>query len=184
MAFVGAWATGAAITSQSYSAVHDTISRLAAIGADTRPLMTTGMVVFGLAVPLYGLALRRALPGPAWIAAVTAGVATLGVAAAPLNHSDLVDGVHLVAAGVGYVALALVPVFAHKDLVAAGHRVLAGFGSIAAGVAGLSLITSLVVEQSGLFQRIGLTAGDSFLMASVPTVALLARRELTTSRRS
>ncbi|MEP1124318.1 MAG: DUF998 domain-containing protein [Ilumatobacter sp.] len=173
-AFVGAWALGGIITGRRYSPVHDTISRLAAIGADTRPLMTTGMVVFGIAVPVYGIAIRRALDGPAWISAVTAGLATLGVAAAPLDHSPLVDALHLAAAGVGYVALALVPVLAHSGLVAAGHRRLAMFGAVAALTAGASMITSLVVDQSGLFQRIGLTAGDTFLIASVPAIASLA----------
>ncbi len=183
MAFVGAWAIGGNITSRNYSPVHDTISRLAAIGADTRPLMTAGMVVFGLAVPVYGLVIRRAVPGPAWISAVTAGVATLGVAALPLDHSSLVDSLHLVAAGTGYVALALVPVLARSGLVGSGHRRLAGFGSVAAIVAGAAMVTSLLVDQSGLFQRIGLTAGDAFLVASVPAVASLAVRNSPTRSR-
>ncbi len=176
VAFVGAWAIGGTITSREYSPVLDTISRLAAIGADTRPLMTTGMIVFGLAVPVYGVVIRRAVPGPAWISAVIAGVATLGVAALPLDHSSLVDSLHLVAAGVGYVALALVPVLARSGLIASGHRRLAMFGSVAAIVAGASMVTSLVVDQSGLFQRIGLTSGDAFLVASVPAIASLSNR--------
>ena len=105
------------------------------------------------------------------------GLATLGVAAAPLDHSDLVDGLHVIAAGVGYVTLAAVPLLAFRPLVAAGHHRLAAFGAAMASVSAVALPTSLVVSQTGLFQRIGLTAGDAFLVASVPVVrALRAQR--------
>ena len=46
--FVGAWIASAAITSMPYSSIDDAISRLAAVGADTRWLMTAGMVTFGV----------------------------------------------------------------------------------------------------------------------------------------
>ena len=175
VAFIGAWALGGAITTRDHSPVEDTISRLAAVEAPTRPLMTAGMVVFGVAVPVYALALRRSLPGRAWIAAAVTGVSTLGVAAAPLDRSDLVDDLHVVAAGAGYVSLAVVPLLARSGLIAAGHRPLAMFGVTMSAVAAVALPTSLVVSQTGLFQRIGLTAGDLFLTASVPVVARLLR---------
>lgn len=174
--FVAAWAIGGLITSRAYSPVEDTISQLAAIGAPTRPLMTAGMIAFGVAVPAYAVALRRALPGRAWIAAASTGIATLGVAAAPLDHSALVDGLHLVAAGTGYITLAAVPLLARKNLIAAGHTGLAAFGTAMAAVSAAALPTSLVVSQTGLFQRIGLTASDLFVIASVPTVASMANR--------
>jgi hypothetical protein len=50
---------------------------------------------------------------------------------------------------------------------------LAAFGLAMAVVSAVALPTSLVVSQSGLFQRIGLTAGDLFLIASVPAVSKL-----------
>ncbi len=174
-AFISAWALGGAITSRDYSPVEDTISQLAAVGAPTRPLMTAGMIVFGVALPVYAGAMRRSLPGRAWIAAATTGVATLGVAAAPLDHSDLVDGLHVVAAGAGYVTLAIIPLLARTALIAAGHHRLAAFGLATAAVAAVALPTSLAVSQTGLFQRIGLTAGDLFLIASVPVVVKLLR---------
>src|SRR5258708_7519274 len=62
-AFVGAWALGGALK-EGYSPTNDAISRLAAIGASTRPLMTSGFVCFGIAVPAYALALRRRLRRP------------------------------------------------------------------------------------------------------------------------
>jgi len=176
VAFIGAWAVGGAVTSRSYAPVEDTISQLAAVGAPTRSLMTAGMITFGVAVPTFALALRRALPGPAWIAVAATGIATLGVAATPLDRSELVDNLHLVFAGAGYITLAAVPLLARKALIAHGHDRLAAFGLVMAGVSAVALPTSLAVSQTGMFQRIGLTAGDLFLIASTPVVATLLRR--------
>ena len=50
--------------------------------------MTAGFIVFGVAVSLYGVAVRRTLAGWAWLAAVVCGVATLGVAAVPLGRGS------------------------------------------------------------------------------------------------
>lgn len=175
VAFIGAWALGGTITSRVYSPVDDTISQLAAVGAPTRPLMTAGMLTFGVAVPIYAVALRRALPGHAWIAAAATGISTLGVAATSLDRSELVDNLHLVAAGAGYVTLAAVPLLARRALVAAGHARLAAFGVTMSAVSAVALPTSLVVSQTGLFQRIGLTAGDLFLIASAPVIFTLRR---------
>jgi hypothetical membrane protein len=65
VAFVAAW-LGAGLATGGYSAVEGAISDLAAVGAPHRGLMTLGFVVFGVAVPIYGLALRRVLPGWSW----------------------------------------------------------------------------------------------------------------------
>lgn len=176
MAFIGAWAIGGIVTSRRYSPVEDTISQLAAIGAPTRPLMTAGMVMFGVGLPAYAFALRTVLPGRAWMAAAATGISTLGVAALPLDHSDLIDSLHVVAAGLGYITLAAVPLLARRALTAEGHDRLAAFGAVMAAVSAVALPTSLVVSQTGLFQRVGLFAGDLFLIASVPTVVSLARR--------
>ncbi len=82
-AFVGAW-TAAGLRTRGYSPVTDAISDLAAIGASTRSLMTAGFVVDGIGLTAFGLSMRTAVEGRAWMAAVATGVATLGVAAAPL----------------------------------------------------------------------------------------------------
>src|SRR4051794_31795517 len=105
-AFIGAWATGAAVTARDYSSVHDAISRLASVRADTRPLMTAGFVIFGVALPVYASALRRAIGGSAWITAAATGIATLAVAATPLDWNHTVDHLHGVVAGIGYVTIA------------------------------------------------------------------------------
>ncbi len=75
--FIGAWAVGAAVTSASYSSIDDAISRLAAVGSETRWLMTAGFVTFGLSLPVYGWALRSTVPGGAWITATATGLASL-----------------------------------------------------------------------------------------------------------
>ena len=176
IAFVSAWVVGGLVTDRNYSPVDDTISRLAAVGAETRPLMTAGFVAFGLAVPAYAAALRRAIPGPAWIAAAATGVSTLFVAALPVDRSSLVDALHAAAAGTGYLTLVAVPLLAARPLRRLGHSTLASFGVGLAAVSTLSLATSLAVDATGLFQRIGLTATDAWLVASVPAVHALVRR--------
>jgi hypothetical protein len=168
--FLGAWVVGGALTT-GYSPVEDAISRLAAVDASTRGLMTAGFVTFGVGVPLYGIALRQRLPGRAWVAAVATGLATLGVAAAPLDHSSTVDLVHGSFASAGYATLAAVPLLAAGPLRRAGRAGWAAV-SLTAGVASaLCLLATLAGSHHGLFQRAGLTIGDAWLVASA--VALL-----------
>lgn len=171
--FVAAWVVGGFVA-DGYSPADDAISRLAALDVPTRPLMTAGFVTFGVAVPLYGLALREALPGPAWTSAVATGLATLGVAATPLDASATVDLLHGVFASTGYVTLAAVPLLAAAPLRRAGYG-RAAVASIAAGaVSGLCLLATVAGRRHGLFQRAGLTAGDVWLAASA--VWLLRRQ--------
>jgi hypothetical protein len=168
--FLAAWAVGGAL-SKGYSPVDDAISRLAAVHATTRGLMTAGFVTFGVGVPLYGLALRERLPGPAWMSAMATGVATLGVAAAPLDHSSTVDLVHGGFASAGYATLAAVPLLAAAPLRRMG-RARPAAASVAVGVAsGLCLAATLAGSRHGLFQRAGLTIGDAWIVASA--VAML-----------
>ena len=170
VAFVGAWLTGSLTTSRDSSMIDDAISRLAAVGADSRPLMTAGFVCFGVALTAYALAVRDAVPGRSWIAAAATGVATLAVAALPLDHSDLVDRLHGVAAGIGYVTLALTPALSVAPLRRLGATRLAAGAVVATTVSAIALPLSLVTESTGLFQRVGLTATDLWIVASVPAV--------------
>ena len=163
--FVTAWAVGAAVTSVDYSSIDDAISRLAAVGADTRPLMTTGFVVFGVGLVLFALGIRR-FGGAAWIAAATTGVATLAVAAAPLDRSATVDGLHGLFAGIGYVSLVATPLCAVGFLRRRHDRALVVGAFVAAVVAATALALTPVVDANGLFQRIGLTAGDVWIVAA------------------
>ena len=101
-AFIGTWATLGA-TRSGYRPIHDAISRLAERGAATAPAMTAGFVVFGTAVPLAAAAFKQHVRGPAWIPTLLTGLATLGVAATPLDTSPAIDRLHGVFAGTGYV---------------------------------------------------------------------------------
>ena len=170
-AFIGGWITSAAITDRSYSSIDEAISRLAAVGADTRVLMTAGFIGFGVALPVYGHALRRAVPGPAWATATLAGIATLGVAATPLGRSTTVDTWHAVLAGVGYVALAATPLLAAGPLLRSGNTALARFGLAVGSVSAVSLALASTSLPTGLFQRLGLTATDAWIVASAITIA-------------
>ena len=162
-AFVGAWIVGAATSSIPYSVINDPISRLAAVDAPTRPLMTAGFIAFGIGVPACALRLRTLVPGSAWVAAAGAGVTTLLVAATPLDRSALTDQLHGVAAGSGYVFLAAAPLLAAGPLRRHGHRLFAAL-SVAAGLtSAICLPLSLSGLPTGLFQRIGLTAGDTWI---------------------
>ncbi len=166
VAFISAWLVGGAEHGGGYSPVDDAISRLAAIGASSRPIMTAGFVGFGVAVPVYAMALKAAVPGPAWKTAVATGAATLAVAAFPLDTSSTIDQVHAAMAALGYVTLAATPLLAARPLAVAGHRRAASL-SVAVGVgSGLCLVGTLAGPAHGLLQRIGLTLGDAWLISS------------------
>jgi hypothetical protein len=169
--FVGAWVVGAALTSAPYSSVDDAISRLAAVGTDTHGLMTAGFVTFGLALPMYAWALRSAVPGRAWITATATGLATLAIAAAPLDRSDAVDRLHGIFAGLGYVTLAATPLLAVRPLLAMGHRRLALSGLVAGIASAIALALTTTPLPSGLFQRIGLTVSDAWIIATALAIS-------------
>jgi hypothetical membrane protein len=167
--FLATWAIAGA-TTDGYSAVTDHISDLAAVHASTRVAMTTAFVALGIGTCLYAVALRSVLRGPAWIAAVVSGLATLGVAAAPLDHSKAVDKLHGAFAGAGYVTLALTALLAVAPLDGAWAKLAAACGTLCA----VSLALSLGGPAQGLFQRAGITAGDVWIVASA--VAIIRRR--------
>ena len=163
-AFIAAWSILGARKS-GYSPIDDHISRLAAQGVTERPVMTAGFLAFGIGVPVYALALRRALHGPAWMAAAATGVATLGVAAFPLD-GPAGDSAHAVAAGLGYATLAATPLLAARPLARAGLERWSRFSWAAGAASGACLIATTVGPATGFFQRAGLTVGDAWLVAS------------------
>ena len=173
-AFVAAW-VGAGAATDGYSPVDDAISRLAAEGAATRAVMTAGFVAFGIGVSLYAIALRRTLPGRAWVAAMASAVATLGVALFPLDHSHLGDRMHASFAGAGYAALAATPLLAARPLWRRGHRGAAIASIVIGAASGLCLAATVVGPAHGLFQRLGLTSVDAWLVA---TAVMLGRGHL------
>lgn len=159
MAFVAAWAIAGA-RRDGYSSVDDAISRLAELGASSRPLMNVGFVTFGVAVPTFAVAARDMLGAPASASLVVAGLSTLGVAATPLGPGS--DTAHGVLAGIGYVAMAATPVLAD------GRR-----GALVSAIAAASLVATTIGPAHGLFQRFGLGVVDAWIVAT----ALRQRRE-------
>lgn len=163
-AFVSAWAILGA-RAGNYSATQDAISRLAATGAPTRSAMTTGFVVFALGVPISAIALREEVPGGAWILATATGLATLGVAAFPLG-SPVSDRVHGAFATIGYATLAAIPLAAARPMNAQGRIGWARFSVISGVISSVSLLATVVGPWHGLFQRIGLSVADAWVIAT------------------
>ncbi|MFN2507017.1 MAG: DUF998 domain-containing protein [Acidimicrobiales bacterium] len=167
--FVAAWSTAGALTKR-YSPVQESISRLAAVRAPTRWLMTAGMVCFRVTVPAYSVALRDSLGGPAWLAATATGLATLGAGVVPLGTSSTADGVHYGFAVVGSASLALTPVLAAQTLSARGHGGAAAASRLVGALSGAFLAAAAFPPIHGLSQRIGLTLAEGWLAASAVAI--------------
>jgi hypothetical membrane protein len=180
--FVGAWVAGGDLR-KGYSPIEDAISRLAELGASTRPLMTLGFVGFGVGVPVYAVALRQQLNGRAWLAATGTGLATLGVAAMPLGVSSAGDRLHGVAASTAYITLAATPLLAVRPLRASGHAVAAAMSAAAGTMAAFSLAATALGPRHGLWQRVGLSAGDAWLVASAAVIISAGTKSPSSSAR-
>lgn len=155
--FIAAWAVMGA-TAAGHDPTRDAISRLAALGAPTRPAMTAGLVALGAGIALYGFALR---PSPTWALPVASGALTLVVAALPLESRY--DTAHGVAATLGYATLAAVPVVVGSRYA----RPVWARMSVATGlVSGALLLASVLVSRDGLYQRMGLTVAQLWVAIS------------------
>jgi hypothetical protein len=98
-------------------------------------------------------------------------VATAGAAVFPLGASPWAE-LHGICAGAGYLALAATPLLAARVLTAAGDRRAAMLSTGAGVVGGCCLVASLVSDDNGLWQRLGLTTLDLWLV--VASAILLA----------
>jgi len=164
-AFVGAWVVGGLLT-EGYDPVREAISQLAREGAPTRILMTSGLVAFGVLLPVWAVVLgarlgSRSVQG----AATVAGLATLAVAALPLTREPggTQDLLHAVAAGTGYLAMALTPLLAVRPLRSAGRPRAAVASAVVGATSGAALIGTLLVEDAaGGLQRLGLGVVDGW----------------------
>lgn len=168
VAFVSGWALNG-LRIDGYDPLNDAISQLAREGAPTRTSMTLAFLAFGVLVPLWAGTVAKEMDAPALRpVVVTAGLATLAVAAIPLSRDPggTQDLLHGVAAGIGYVAMALTPLVAAVALRRTGHRV-AALASLGIGtVSVVSLVATLFVDGSGGFQRLGLTVVDAWHVAA------------------
>jgi hypothetical membrane protein len=165
--FVGGWMLAGAMR-PGYSALLEAISQLAREGAPHRGIMTTAFVAFGVTVPVFAPVLADSLgAGKALrVSATVAGLATLGVAAAPLSASGagIVDLVHGSFATLGYAGMALSPMLGALAFRRRGD-VGAAVASAAAGlVSAASLVATAFAADVGLFQRLGLGVVDVWLV--------------------
>ena len=164
-AFISGWAIGGART-PDYSPVDDAISRIAAVGAPERELMTAAFVAYGAALLVGSTALRGSPLRRAWSLAAINGAATIAVAALPLEHSASMDTWHGVAAGVGYASITALPLVAAGPLRALGRERAAALSVVGGVTSGLCLVATTVTDANGFFQRLGLTVGDIWLIAT------------------
>jgi hypothetical membrane protein len=162
--FVAAWAICGAATA-GYSAVNDAISDLARVDASTQLVMTAGFLIDGLGLIAFGLALRQALDGRAWMAAVATGAFTLGVAATPLGGWSG-DAVHATFAGLGYAAIVALPLLAAAPIARTGRVGWARASVLTGSISATSLLLSTLGPAHGLFQRLGLTICDAWIVAT------------------
>jgi hypothetical protein len=129
--------------------------------------MTAGFVAFGIGVPVYAQTLRRALPGRAWMTATATGLATLGVAAAPLGRADTA---HAVFAFSGYATLAATPLLAAPVFRRVGAETWARW-SVVCGVGSAVLLSASTIDRwHGLTQRTGLGVTDAWIVATAWTM--------------
>lgn len=125
--------------------------------------MTAGFVAFGVGVPVYAQSLRFAVPGPSWVAATLTGMATLGVAAAPLGRAD---AAHYVFATIGYVSLAATPLLAARSFRRIGAPAWARWSTACALASGIVLLASTIDRGHGLTQRLGLGITDVWIVVT------------------
>jgi hypothetical protein len=184
-AFAAAWALLGA-TTDGYDPTRDAISRLAALGAPTRPAMTAGLVALGLGMSMYGLALR---PLRSWPLPVANGMTALAVAALPLGGAH--DTAHGIAASLGYVTLVAIPLAAAR-LIRSGRsdvpggtqvqpdRLRVGLSVAVGAVSGLCLLASALDARHGLLQRLGLTVTHVWVVVSAVGLLRSPRSSSTT----
>lgn len=170
--FVGGW-TLAGSSARDYSQISNAISELASVDASTRGVMSTAFVLDGAGLIAFGLGLRNLLDGPAWIAAVVTGVATLGVATAPLG-GPTGDATHAIFAGIGYASTAALPVLGARPLEQRDSMWLSRISRLTGLAAAGALAVSTFGPAHGLWQRIGLTIGDAWII-TVASLILAGR---------
>jgi hypothetical membrane protein len=134
VALIGGWTVAAARQPAGFSSVRETISALAGLAATDRWIMTVGLAVLGLCHLMTAAGLRPvATPGRALLA--IGGAATILVSLLPLPRVGT-SMAHGLAAGVGFIVLALWPALAIRRAGPTAPRVLRAAVS---GVAALVL---------------------------------------------
>jgi hypothetical membrane protein len=151
---IGGWTVAAGRQSGGFDPVVETISALAAHGADDRWLMTAALAGVGACHLTTALALRSAaVPGRVLLA--VGGGGTLLVAAFPLPAGGGGSAAHTAAATVSFVALGAWPLLAGRS--SSEVAVLRPAVSVAAGAVLLGLVGWFFVELVADTDRVGLS---------------------------
>jgi len=143
VALIGGWTLAASRQPAAYDATRDTISALAAVGADDRWVMTTGFVVLGACHVVTALGLTEARPLGRLVLGA-GGVAVLGVAVLAEPAAA-----HVPVATASFVALSLWPALSRVPSRRAGW--------VASGVLSALLVwfaVELGGPRSGLSERV------------------------------
>ncbi|MGL5866071.1 MAG: DUF998 domain-containing protein, partial [Dermatophilaceae bacterium] len=167
IALVGGWTWAAAVQPSGFDPTAETVSALASATTPRRWVMTTGLVITGLAHLVTAWALRPARRVGRLLLAASGG-AVLLVAAVPLPSRTGSSLAHTVAAGVSFGLLAVWPWFAARP---GGPRALnprvarIATGALTASV--VSLLFGLGSGVVGLHERIvaALTVGWPLVVA-------------------
>ncbi|MBT8207413.1 MAG: DUF998 domain-containing protein [Acidimicrobiia bacterium] len=162
--FIASWVLGGMLA-DGYRPATDAISRLAAKGASTAPILSFGLATYGIGVGLASIAMRRVLGSRSATALGLNAILTFGVLATPLEHSSSIDRLHTAFAASAYVALALASLLAAHRFRQRGWSNAAAISAGVGGITAASLAATGIAEWSGLFQRIGLTVSDVWMMA-------------------
>lgn len=150
---VGGWTLAARLQPAGFDSVSDTISALAGRGASSRWVMTLALAGVGVCYMVTALALVPAPDAGRWVLGA-GGVATVLVAAFPLPAVGTSTR-HAVAAGVGFVCLAVWPLLGRH--MASNVWTLRWPASIAAAGVLLGLLAWFAVELSRDSARVGLS---------------------------
>lgn len=170
VAFGSAWAIAGALR-KGYDPVTQPISRLAETGSSSRPLMTAGLAALAAGFLAAGWPVGRTLGLRTGLAVAGTALATAGVAVTPLHGQDE-NLPHGLFAFAGYATLAAAPIIAAPALREAGRRAGA-LASVATGLGVAALLTMTAGNTAtGLFQRLGLTAGHAWVAVTAGAVAL------------
>jgi hypothetical protein len=98
------------------------------------------------------------------MAALATGACTIAVAATPLG-GWAPDAVHATFAGLGYATLVALPLLAARPLARLGRRAGARASVAIGAIAAACLLASTLGPAHGLWQRLGLTSGDVWIVS-------------------
>lgn len=179
VALIGGWTWAASVQPAGFSSRRDTISALAAHGAQDRWIMTGGLALLGCCHLVTAVGLRPASPAGRVVLAV-GGVATTAVAVFPQPAGGS-SAAHTAAAATGFVLLSLWPLAGARRNSAvtlmrpraaalAAAALLAAVGWFAVDLAGSG-------PDLGVAERVAAGAQSGWPLAVVTTWWLTTRRD-------